>query len=230
MRKALFSVAAVALLVSGSALADDKGGSTTIGGKETAAVTIATKPAGGPAYGMAGCGLGSLVFGANLPVLAATLNATGIQTFGITSGTSNCRDNASNTAGAKAFVETNRVALSRDIARGSGETIDNLAAISGCADAKAVGAKLQRNYSKLFPRQVAADTQVSEAVITTLKSDQTLACGALSSLTIKSTPLLRRARSFALTLARFCVSLALRSLRSLSRRRFDMRAHKSRLP
>src|SRR5437868_47659 len=46
-------------------------------------------------YGMAGCGLGSLLFGpVNEPfaqVLAATTNATfATQTFGITSGTSNC--------------------------------------------------------------------------------------------------------------------------------------------
>src|SRR6266571_3742686 len=42
-------------------------------------------------YGAAGCGLGSMVFGnqpGGVQVLAATTNATGIQTFGITTGTS----------------------------------------------------------------------------------------------------------------------------------------------
>lgn len=45
-------------------------------------------------YGMDGCGLGSIVFGNDngtlKQVIAATLNGTGMQTFGITSGTSNC--------------------------------------------------------------------------------------------------------------------------------------------
>src|SRR3954469_2639303 len=52
-------------------------------------------PRYGAWYGMAGCGLGSLIFGpVNSPgaqILAATTNSTfGSQTFGITSGTSNC--------------------------------------------------------------------------------------------------------------------------------------------
>ncbi|MEN0057326.1 MAG: DUF3015 family protein, partial [Bdellovibrio sp.] len=44
-------------------------------------------------YGTAGCGLGSLVFGNEkgpVQIVAATLNGTGVQTFGITTGTSNC--------------------------------------------------------------------------------------------------------------------------------------------
>ena len=46
-------------------------------------------------YGMAGCGLGSLLFGNDnttlMQILAATTNGLfGSQTFGITSGTSNC--------------------------------------------------------------------------------------------------------------------------------------------
>ncbi len=48
---------------------------------------------GNGTYGVAGCGLGSMVFGnqeGGIQVIAATLNGTGIQTFGITSGTSNC--------------------------------------------------------------------------------------------------------------------------------------------
>ncbi len=45
-------------------------------------------------YGDAGCGLGSMLFG-NSPgkgsqILAVTTNGTGMQSFGISSGTSNC--------------------------------------------------------------------------------------------------------------------------------------------
>src|SRR5262245_21507042 len=46
-------------------------------------------------YGMSGCGLGSILFGTDqnkvMQILAATSNGCfGSQTFGITSGTSNC--------------------------------------------------------------------------------------------------------------------------------------------
>ncbi|MFN8945903.1 MAG: DUF3015 family protein, partial [Pseudobdellovibrionaceae bacterium] len=48
----------------------------------------------GQGYGMAGCGLGSVVFGDKpgfIQIFAATLNSIGgNQTFGISLGTSNC--------------------------------------------------------------------------------------------------------------------------------------------
>jgi hypothetical protein len=99
-------------------------------------------------YGTAGCGLGSIVFG-NSPgivqIFAATTNGTfATQTFGITSGTSNCVDGGGGGPTAAAFIQTNRVALSKEISRGNGETIANLSTLSGCADANAVGAELQK--------------------------------------------------------------------------------------
>src|SRR6186713_935077 len=58
-------------------------------------------------YGPAGCGLGSMIFEPDsgfTQVFAATTNGTsGNQTFGITSGTSNCDPGAAKTASAKAF-------------------------------------------------------------------------------------------------------------------------------
>ena len=75
-------------------------------------------------YGTAGCGLGSILFGSKpglIQVLAATTNGTfGTQTFGITTGTSNCEDTAGGAQSTKAFVQANREAVSKDIARGSG--------------------------------------------------------------------------------------------------------------
>src|SRR5262245_36738363 len=98
--------------------------------------TTASTPAQARAYGPAGCGLGSLIFEPNsgfTQVFAATTNGTfGTQTFGITSGTSNCAGGGGGSASAKAFVETNRVALAKDIARGQGETIDSLSRLAGC--------------------------------------------------------------------------------------------------
>src|SRR5437870_11441910 len=74
-------------------------------------------------YGLAGCGLGSMVFGDQkgaIQILAATTNwIFGTQTFGITSGTSNCVESSSGTAGARTFIEGNREALAKDASRGS---------------------------------------------------------------------------------------------------------------
>ncbi len=144
----------------------------------------AAAPAGGHAYGAAGCGLGSIVFGSQpgiIQVLAATTNGTfATQTFGITSGTSNCADTGGGVASAKSFIETNRQALAKDISRGNGETIQNLATLSGCTDSHAVGATLQRNFKTIFPAADVPDTQVSGSVLNILKADKSLACSRLS--------------------------------------------------
>ena len=81
-------------------------------------------------YGLAGCGLGSVLFG-NQPgiiqIIAATTNGvSGNQTFGITSGTSNCVDSAAPVVQVASFIQTNREILAKDAARASGETIDTL--------------------------------------------------------------------------------------------------------
>jgi len=135
-------------------------------------------------YGAAGCGLGSMVFGDQkgaIQILAATTNGTfGSQTFGITFGTSNCGESAIGTAGTKTFIEGNREALAKDAARGSGETITTLTTLAGCKDARAVGAVLQKRFAELFPGETVPAEQVSEAVIGTLRSDASLACGAIA--------------------------------------------------
>ncbi|HEX7480312.1 MAG TPA: DUF3015 family protein [Polyangiales bacterium] len=135
-------------------------------------------------YGMAGCGLGSLLFGTKpgiIQVLAATTNGTSAsQTFGITTGTSNCKDTKAGTASAKAFIQANREAVSKDIARGQGETITNLAALAGCGSDKAVGAALQRDFKAIFPSEKVSDVAVSDSVVNMLRSHSELACRDLS--------------------------------------------------
>ena len=134
-------------------------------------------------YGTAGCGLGSMVFGNDkgmIQVLAATTNGTfGTQTFGITTGTSNCEDTGGGEASAKAFVETNREAFAKDVARGNGETISTLSTLAGCQDATAVGATLQSNFSQIFPDATVGDTAVSASVVDTLKAHPELSCAQL---------------------------------------------------
>jgi hypothetical protein len=140
----------------------------------------ATAAADGPKYGTAGCGLGSIVIGSTpgfSQVFAVTFNATfANQLFAISSGTSNCDSGAGGAKSAKVFIETNREALAKDIARGNGETISSLTQLAGCTDATAVGASLQRNFKTIFPQSTLSDTQVSENVMSSLRSDKALGC------------------------------------------------------
>ncbi len=155
-------------------------GALIVGAGSAQAVEVGTNKGG---YGTAGCGLGSLVFGDQrgaIQILAATTNGTfGSQTFGITFGTSNCGTSAVGTAGTKTFIEGNREALAKDAARGSGETISTLSNLAGCKDSSAVGVVLQKNFSSLFPGQAAPVEQVSGAVMSTLRSDKSLACSSI---------------------------------------------------
>lgn len=139
----------------------------------------------GRGFGPAGCGLGSIIFVPDsgfTQVFAATTNGSfGTQTFGITSGTSNCDEPGRGAEGARAFVETNRVALAKDIARGQGETITALTRLGGCAEAARVGSSLQQQFTHIFPDAARSDRDVSRAVVDVLRSDASLQCSALGS-------------------------------------------------
>jgi hypothetical protein len=131
-------------------------------------------------YGTAGCGLGSLAFGDTpgaVQILAATTNGTfGTQTFGITSGTSNCGPSLF-AQGTQNFVEANREALAKDISRGQGESIGSLAAINKCSDPTRVASALQKNYGAIFPSENASNEAVTQAILQTLHTDAALGCG-----------------------------------------------------
>ena len=129
-------------------------------------------------YGSAGCGLGSLVFAdqpGGIQIIAATLNGTGVQTFGITSGTSNCGAGLM-AQGTRDFVETNREALAKDMSRGQGETIGALSYMAGCKDTAGVGAALQSNYSAIIPSEQASADDIAAKLLETLKANQALGC------------------------------------------------------
>lgn len=157
------------------------------------AIALATLVAAGPAlaaqtgglkgtgaYGTAGCGLGSLAFGnqpGGVQILAATTNGLfGSQTFGITTGTSNCGAGMM-AMGTKNFVEANREVLAKDISRGQGEAIGALTVINSCGDSSKVGAALQKNFSAIFPTENATSDEVTAAILKTLHSDAALGCG-----------------------------------------------------
>jgi hypothetical protein len=131
-------------------------------------------------YGDAGCGLGSMAFGEQqgfVQILAATTNGFfGTQTFGITTGTSNCQGLSSGAQASRIFVEANREVLAKDISRGSGETIGTLTWIAGCSDSRAVGATLQKEFKAIFPDENVSNDAVTATILKTLKSDASLAC------------------------------------------------------
>ena len=125
-------------------------------------------------YGDAGCGLGSIVFGnqqGGVQVLASTTNGTGIQTFGITTGTSNC-----NPAGLtklemerEEFAEKNYPTLVKEMAMGEGENLETLASLYGCSqDSHAdFGSLVQDNFSNI----VKSDSTTSQEMLSSLNSE-----------------------------------------------------------
>lgn len=117
----------------------------------------------GQGYGMAGCGLGSVVFGQQtgmVQIFAATTNGTsGNQTFGISSGTLNCGESA-RSAKAEQFIEVNKVAIENDMARGQGETLTALSQVMECTNTH-FSADLKNDYRQMFPRGGASADQLS---------------------------------------------------------------------
>jgi hypothetical protein len=131
-------------------------------------------------YGTAGCGLGSMAFGDDagiVQIFAATTNATfGTQTFGITSGTSNCVDSGRHAAlDQEAFVKMNYASLSRDAAAGKGEYLSAFATLLGCEQPahaelfKVAQAKHEAIFSEDAQPTMVLDSMKSEA-----KADETL--------------------------------------------------------
>jgi len=136
----------------------------------------------GKPYGSAGCGLGSLIFDDKhslvSQVLASTTNgSSGSQTFGITSGTSNCTDEGTvaDNRVIPLFVEANQTALAKDVARGEGETLSTLSSVMGCSDSTRVGTILQKNYERIFPSSSVGATDVTNTIVNVIKSDAELA-------------------------------------------------------
>ena len=135
----------------------------------------------GQGYGMAGCGVGSIVFGAKpgmIQIFAATTNQYFGQTFAITSGTSNC-EYGPDARKAELFIQANREILEKDISRGNGEALANLSQLLGCKDANLVGAKLQQEYEVIFPSGQIQTKHVGESIFRTLKADEALSCKVL---------------------------------------------------
>lgn len=115
-------------------------------------ITVFSSLAFAKHYGDAGCGLGFQLMGKQgNQLLVATVNATGMQTFAISSGTSGCTDDGAVAQNKQVpmFIEMNKEALAIDSARGQGETLAGLAQLMGC-QTEAFGQAMKQNYNKIF--------------------------------------------------------------------------------
>ncbi len=154
------------------------------------AFTMSGQPVSAARYGMAGCGLGSILFESGRDgdkaisdnrikqVLAATTNGTfGSQTFGITTGTSNCTTGgtALDDKEQQLFVEANQKQLARDMAQGSGEYVTALSALMGCPADAGFGTHAQKNYETFFPASGTNPEQLLMTVKASVASDPVLA-------------------------------------------------------
>lgn len=132
MKTKFILISAAALLAAGSAEAAPRRQ------QRAAAQPSYSAPSGG--QNQAGCGLGSMAIQDNskwAQVGASFLNGTGMQTFAITFGTSNCTEDGVASAGREkdAFVEANFADIRRDLSVGGGDYLSSLASLYGCKQA-----------------------------------------------------------------------------------------------
>ena len=133
--------------------------------------------AAGQARSNVGCGLGTLIFenkadnSVVLQALQATTNGTsGTQTFGISSGTSECQQPSKVVQNEKLnhFVRANMDNLAKEIAMGKGETLDTFVEMLGVESSQgdAFKAKLQANFSSIFTSEKIVLAEVIDNVVT----------------------------------------------------------------
>jgi hypothetical protein len=138
-------------------------------------------PAAAMADNVGNCGWGSKVMdgqsGLGPQVLAVTTNGTfGNQTFGITSGTSGCTQDGTVKSNWKTalFIDGNKHALARDMAIGSGETLDSLALLIGveAQDRDAFNRTAKANMARIFVKD--ATPEIMAALRQALAQDAQL--------------------------------------------------------
>ncbi len=130
----------------------------------------------GTAKDNTGCGLGTMLWenkadGSSVSqALQATTNGTfGAQTFGISTGTSECKQPASFVKNEELnkFVLANMDNLAKETAKGKGETLDTLAElmqISPDQKAKFI-ANMQANFSKIYSSEKVELADVVDGII-----------------------------------------------------------------
>lgn len=122
-----------------------------------------------------GCGLGYLLFkdagdSTLLEILAVTTNGTsGNQTFGMTTGTLECKQPASFVKSERLneFVAKNMDNLATDIAAGQGEALETLAELLEVPTAQRAdfGTTLQANFGTIFSSDDIQSAQVIDNIV-----------------------------------------------------------------
>lgn len=133
-------------------------------------------------YGMAGCGLGSLVFKdqpGKIQIVAVTLNDIIVpQTSAITTGSSNCYEVSASEA-ANHYIESNVGALQKDISQGQGETLTGLLTIWGCSNVDQVGSTLQSNYQSIYSSGRVNNTELGDNLKKVIRQNTNNSCTTL---------------------------------------------------
>lgn len=141
-------------------------------------------------YGMAGCGLGSIIFASGQDadkaindvrikqLFAGTTNAFFTQSFGITTGTSNCTSGGTarnEEAEQMMFAEANFKQIARDMANGGGEYVTAFSALLGCSGSQDFASVAQKQYETIFPAAGTTPAGMLMTVKATVASDPGLA-------------------------------------------------------
>jgi DUF3015 family protein len=140
-------------------------------------VSTAFAAGGGQARNNTGCGLGTLLFKNSadnstiLQAFQATTNAfVGNQTFGITSGTSECAQPSKFAKNDRLneFVVANMDNLAKEIAMGKGETLEAFAELLQIPtkDRPEFYQKLQANFAKIYTSENVQLANVVDNVVT----------------------------------------------------------------
>jgi Protein of unknown function (DUF3015) len=138
---------------------------------------IAFAVSAGQAHDNTGCGLGTMLFQNNadhstlLQSLQATTNGSfGTQTFGITSGTSECKQPSKLAKNDRLneFVVANMDNLAKEIAMGKGETLEAFAELMQVPSEKRPEfyRTLQTNFAKIFTSENVQMANVVDNVAT----------------------------------------------------------------
>lgn len=131
-------------------------------------------------YGLAGCGLGSVIVGKRGGQIfaATTNNSTYNQSLGISFGTLNCVDGpvAEVAGNLDKFVIANRATLEVDTVKGQGETLAAVNQILRCqVNQNSFNQVMKKNYKQIFSNQELKANEISDNVINVILSNDDLA-------------------------------------------------------
>lgn len=123
--------------------------------QQSANFTLVSPPTPTRRYGLAGCGLGSVLL-PNGPQAAVSI-VNGLfwnQVFMISSGTSNCQNDTLRQANVdqEQYMIANFRNIAKEAAQGTGESLSGLATVLGCNenDEKIFFEVAQKNHQKIF--------------------------------------------------------------------------------